>query len=348
MKTLTFSLLTTAIIMILGACGNPTTTNNATPSNSSSSSDSSTTSETKSETPVEITIGGGFASEESLWLMLADQSYAPNMGKKYTIKYEQFRANADRFNAYRAGKLDGGIIGQGATMQAMSQGVDLTVVGTILKDSPDEGFNNTFMSAKDSGIKSASDLKGKIIGIPDFKSPTDMWARSAVRSAGLDPDKDVKYAVMPIPAMAEGVKSGKIDVGMFPQPFYLQAKQSGEFQEVFTSKTGVPVEEDFLVLFFNPEFLEKNREAVQAFIDDLKAATKYYVENPKEARQVLLDAKMVLTDPALFLELEDNKRPIDLGINMEGWEKVQDILLQEEWLSKEVDLNKLIDTSFIE
>lgn len=297
--------------------------------------------------PVEIKLGVGYATEENLWLIKVASDLAPNYGKKYTLDLQQFRANADRLNAYRAGQIHGGTIGQGTAIMSVAQGVDLKIVASIAKETPGVGFNSTFMGLKDSGINSAADLKGKTIGIPDFKSPTDMWARSAVRAAGLDPDKDVKYAVLPTPAVKEAVESGKIDVGLFPQPFYDMAKDSSNLKAVFTSKDGVPIDEDFFNLFLDPKFIKENPEAVQALIDDFKVMTKYYVENPKEARQKLLDAEFVLAEPEIYLNMEDYNRSVDSSFNKESWELVQDILITEKWIDKKIDIDNLIDDSFV-
>lgn len=297
--------------------------------------------------PVEIRLGGGFASEETFWLMQIDPSLTPNQGKSYTLNLTQFRANADRLNAYQANQIDIASIGQGATMLAASQGIPLKVIASVVKDSPDEGFNTKFMALKDSGITSIADLKGKVIGIPDFKAPTDLWARSAVRSAGLDPDVDVKYAVIPIPSMGEAVKSKKIDVGVFPQPFYETANASGEFVEVFNSKTGVPVEEDFLVMMANPDFLANNEQAVKDFLSDFTNAVKYYQENGAEARQKLIDANKVQADPELYVNMTDSHRAVDGKVNIEAWSQLQEMLVEEKWVDSPVDPNTIIDMSYL-
>lgn len=297
--------------------------------------------------PVEIRLGGGFASEEPFWLMQVDPSLTPNQGKSYTLNITQFRANADRLNAYQANQIDIASIGQGATMLAASQGIQLKVIGSVVKDSPGKGFNTKFMALKDSGIKSMADLKGKVIGIPDFKAPTDLWARAAVRSAGLDPDTDVKYAVIPIPSMGEAVKSKKIDVGVFPQPFFETANASGEFVEVFNSKTGVNVEEDFLVMMANPDFVTKNEQAIKDFLSDYTNTVKYYEENGEAARQKLIDAKKVQADPALYVKMTDNNRSVDGTVNIEAWGKIQEMLVAEKWLDKPVDPNTIIDMSYL-
>ena len=337
MKKVLIFLLSILFIGILSACG----------SSESTGGDSGESEKSKSDGQVTITLGTGTASEENLWLLKVASDLAPNYGDKYTLEFQQFRANTDRLNAYRAGSIDGGTIGQASAIMAKAQGVDLKVVANLAKDTPEQGFNSVFMALKGSGIESVEDLKGKTIGIPDFKSPTDMWARAAVRTAGLDPDKDVKWAVLPIPSVAESVEIGKIDVGMFPQPFYDQAEKTGKFQIVFTSKTGVPESEDFFNLFLSPKFIEENKEAVQALIDDLKVITKYYNENPQEARQKLLDAEMVLSAPEIYLNMEDNYRDNNAGFSKESWDFVQSLLIKDKWIEEEIDIDSLIDDSFV-
>jgi len=297
--------------------------------------------------PVEIRLGGGFSSEEPLWLMQVDPALTPHQGKSYTLNITQFRANADRLNAYQANQIDIASIGQGATLVAASQGIPLKVIASVVKETQGKGFNTMFMALADSGIDTLADVKGKVIGIPDFKSPTDMWARAAVRSAGLDPDSDVKYAVIPIPSMSEAVKSKKIDIGVFPQPFGATALKSGEFKEVFDAKTGVQADEDFLSMMVNPDFLKNNEQAVKDFLSDYVAALKYYNEKGSEARKLLIDKQKVKAEPDVYINMTDNNRSTDGKVDPEGWSKVQDILIQEKWLDKPVDLNAIIDMSYL-
>ncbi len=344
MKKRLFNLCLSGLLLAgLVGCG---TAQNSTGSTAQETGSASTEASTASA-PVAIRYGGGFSTEENLWLMQIDPSLTPNQGKTYTLEMTQFRANADRLNAYQAGQIDAGSIGQGAAILSTSQGVPIKVVAGIAKETPGKGFNAQFLALKDSGISSAADLKGKTIGIPDFKSPTDMWARAAVRSVGLNPDADVKYAIIPIPSMMEAVKSKKIDVGMFPSEYAVKAEQSGEFTQVFTSKTGVNVDEDFYVMFMNPEFMEKNQQAVKDFLADYVAATKYYLENEKEVRQKLIDTGKVKSEPEFYLNVTDFNRSETASLNQEGWKKIQDILIEEKWIDKAVDLEQLLDTSLL-
>lgn len=298
--------------------------------------------------PVEIRIGHGFAAEEQLWLMAARPDLAPNFGKAYTLKLTAFRANADRLAAYEAGQLDGGTIAGPTALFAAEQGVPMRLVASLSREvTGGNWFNTTYLALADSGIRTPADLRGKTIGIVDFKSATDLWARAAVATAGLDPDRDVKYVVIPFPAMGEALRSRRIDVGAFPQPFWAIEKSRGGIVDVFTSKTGVPFDEELILLFVRPEFIERNHDAMRAFIRDLAAATRWYLSNTRDARQALIDARFVLTPPAVYLGMQDWYREPTARISLEALRRVQEFHLKFRWQTKPVDLRKLINLSLL-
>ena len=53
------------------------------------------------------------------------------------------------------------------------------------------------------------------------------WARAGVESAGLNSSTDVKFVSVPLPGMGEALRSKRIDVGIFVQPFYAAEKAKG-------------------------------------------------------------------------------------------------------------------------
>ena len=298
--------------------------------------------------PVEIRIGHGLASEEQLWLMLARPDLTPHQGKAYTLKFTAFRGNADRLNAYEAGQIDGGTISAPTALFAAEQGVPLKLVASICREvTGGRAFNTTYFALAGAGIQSARDVRGKSVGIVDFKSATELWARAAVESAGLDAGRDVSYVVVPFPAMGEALRSKRIAVGVFVQPFYTIEKTRGGVVEVFTSKTGVPFDEELLLLFLRPEFVDRNTAAVKAFLSDFVATAKWYQANAKAGRQALIDKQMVRTPPGIYLEMRDFFRDPTGRINMEGLRRQQELHRKLGWQSKAVDLAKFVDQSFL-
>ena len=302
-----------------------------------------------SKAPVEIRLGDGFASEEPLWLMKAKPDLTPNQGKVYTLTLTPFRGNADRFTAYQAGQLDGGTVAAFTALFAKSQNIPIKVVASLCRESA-KGERSTFLTLENSGINSAADLKGKTVGIVDYKSSTDLWARAAITKAGLNPDRDVKLVVVPFPAMGEALRTKKIDAGVFPQPFLAVEQSKGGVKKLFDSVDAVGFDQELMQVFFNPDFLKKNPDAVKAFLSDLVNTTKWYVANEKAARQALIDAKMVQVDPKIYVNMVDNYRAPDARPDVESMKKLNDMLVDQlGWIEKDkkVNVDDLYDLSYL-
>ncbi len=296
--------------------------------------------------PVEIRIGHGFAAEEQLWLMKARPDLTPNQGKAYTLTFTPFRANSDRFNAFQAGQIDGGTAAANTAIFARAQGIKLKAVASISREAR-QGFQTTFLAREDSGIKTARDLKGKTVGIVDYRSSTDMWARQGLISAGLNPDKDAKLVVVPFPAMGDALRSKKIDAGAFVQPFYTVEKQKGGLVEVFKTKDVIPFDEELMLVWFGEDFLKSSPKAVRAFLADYARTSKWYVENTKEAKKTLIEAKLVQTQADLYINMSDWNRNPNARVDIDSMKKVQDLIIQAGWLEKPIKIEDLVDLSYL-
>lgn len=297
--------------------------------------------------PEAIRLGHGFAAEEQLWLMGIRPDLTPNQGTAYTLQLTAFRGPTDRLNAYEAGQLDGGTNVAPTALFAAEQGLPFKLVASIVRESPNNGFNTTYLSLADSEIQGPRDLRGKTVGIVDFKSATDLWARAAVEGAGLNPDTDVTYVIVPFPAMGEALRSKKIDVGTFPQPFYEIEQRRGGVRTVFISKTGVPFDEELDMLFLRPAFIQQHPAAVRAFLADFVAATRWYLANGPEARQALIDAKIVQTAPELYVELADYNREPTARIAVDSLKQLQELHLKLGWQTKRLNIDDLVDQSLL-
>ncbi len=86
-----------------------------------------------------------------------------------------------------------------------------------------------------SPIRSVKDLKGKTIGLNGLREAFELGARLALLDAGLDPDRDVKWAVVPPPNMGEALRTGKVDLASLSQPFYAAEEARGGIRTLFTA-----------------------------------------------------------------------------------------------------------------
>jgi ABC-type nitrate/sulfonate/bicarbonate transport system substrate-binding protein len=292
-----------------------------------------------------IRFGRQTAAEDNLWLMLARPDLAPNLNKAYKVEWTQLRASEAAFKAFEGGQIDLVSSAGNAVIAAAASGLELKIIGTLSRET-ERGANTKFLVKKD-GPSKIADLKGGTIGIIGYRSSVELWAREALKTGGLNPDRDVTFAVMPFPQVPDAVRAGRILAGAAPDVFATGAIAQGDIKALFTSKTGVPFDEELIVIFARPAFLKQHPAAVKAFLGDLVAVNKYYLANLREARQALLDAKLVGLPPHLYFNLPDYVRDPGLRPNAEILSKQQQLLVSSGFQEKSVDLNAIVDTSYL-
>ena len=295
--------------------------------------------------PVPIRLGMTTTSgEDQLWLMKARPDLTPNQGKAYTLETFPFRGGDLRFKAFQSGQADGAVATGTGALTAATKGVPLVVVAAISEE--DDGtYSSPYVVLEESPIKSVKDLKGKTIGLNGLRESFELGARLALLDAGLDPDRDVKWAVVTPPAMGDALRAGKIDLAGLSQPFFAAEKARGGVRILFTAHSAMKFKEEF-VLYFNPDFVRRNRAAMQAFASDFLAATKYYNENTRPAREAISAAKLVDMDPTVYLPMIALKRKDDGRPSPEYFAELQKALLRAGYIDKSIDLSSVVDTSF--
>jgi ABC-type nitrate/sulfonate/bicarbonate transport system substrate-binding protein len=295
--------------------------------------------------PVKLRIGYGTAAEEQLWLLIAKPELGKHQGKAYTIDATRFTGSDKRAQAFEAGAIDLASSSANGVIFAAAEGVKAKMIASITREST-KGFSTTFYARADLPIKSVKDLKGKTIGINGFATSGHLWLKTALEKAGLA-ESDVTIVPIPFPAMAESLHSGKLDVGQFPQPFMAMLEKQGKVTKIFTAKEAIPYDEELLVLIGKDEFLKQNADAIKAMLEDLRDATKFYLEKPKEARRILLDTKMVRVPADVFLDMQDYYRDPTMRISIESLEQMQDGQFKAGFQKNKADIRSLVDLGYL-
>lgn len=295
--------------------------------------------------PVTLRIGYGGAAEEPLWLLIAKPELGKNYGKVYTLDATRFQGSDKRAQAFEAGAIDlaaGGAIG---VIFAAAEGVTAKIIASICRESS-RGFSTSYYAKSDSTIKSVADLKGKIVGINGFSTSGHLWLKAALEKNGLS-DTDVTITPVPFSAMQEALAADKIDLGMFPQPFAALLEKDAKVRKIFDAKYGLPFDEELDVIIGKDEFLKKNAGAIRAMLEDLKAAMHFYLEKPREARQLLIDTKMVRVSSDVYLGMNDYYRDSTLRPDADALVKMQQFQIKAGFQSKNVDVRALVDLSYL-
>lgn len=296
--------------------------------------------------PLTIRLGYSYAAEEQLWLLMADHSLGENYGKLYALDGTRFTGSSQRAQAFAAGALDLTVSSADGVLFAAAEGIPSTIIASLASDSLHRGFNTTFLALASSPINKIADLKGKTVAVNGLSTTGELWLKTALDRHGLS-ESDVTVVPISFPAMAESLRSGRIDVGEFPQPFDAIARKELQVKTVFTSKEGMPFDDMLGVIVGHDGYLKAHAQAVRGFLGDLQAATRYYSAHPVQARQLLIDTKFVRVPADVYLHMEDYYRDPTLRVDIETLKKMQDAQVAAGFQKKRVDVASLVDMSYL-
>lgn len=147
-----------------------------------------------------------------------------------------------------------------------------------------------YIVEKNSSVSSLGDLKGKTVYATGKGSTPEYNLRYLLSQAGLDPDKDVTIEWKSEPSEVVALlKQSDSGVAMLPQPYVTVAQtQISELNVAINLND----EWDKLnngsmmvtgVLVASAEFVDNNKDYVDAFLKEYKASTEYINANPAEA-----------------------------------------------------------------
>ena len=295
--------------------------------------------------PPTIRLGYGSAAEEQLYLLLAKPDIGKNYGKAYRLESSRFQSSTQRTQAFEAGAIDIASSGSVGVLFAAAEGITGKIIASLVRESS-RGFATSYYVKTESPIRTVPDAKGKIVGINGFSTDGQLWLRTALERHQLS-DSDVTIAPVPFPAMAESLRAGKIDVGEFPQPFADMLEKELSVRKLFDSQYGMPFEQELILLLGKDPFLKQNAAAIRGLLEDLQASTRYYLEHPREARQIILDSKSVRVAPEIYLNMKDYYRDPSLRPEVSSLERVQDIMVKSGFTKKRSDISTMVDLSYL-
>ena len=172
-----------------------------------------------------------------------------------------------------AGDVDYAIVGATATMRARMRGADVVILATATNVT-----NQKLLVSRKSGIRRLEDLKGRVVGVSQYGSEADAFARIVVGKAALRPDKDV--AIIQLgghPQVATALLAGKIEAGVIGGLALLTAQKSGAV--VLTSGVELKAVAPSGTLAVTGRYVQRNRDSVMRFMRAFVEATHYFKTN---------------------------------------------------------------------
>lgn len=191
-------------------------------------------------------------------------------------------------------------IGAGV-FQALASGeahITMSIAGPLIIQM-DEGGSIIFLAGAHVGcyelfgtsrIRTIRDLKGKTVGVQGLGGGAHITLATMLAYVGVDPRKDVNWAVHPSAKSIQLLADGKIDAYMAfpPEPQELRAKQIGHV--VVNTMMDRPWSQYFCCMVAaNREFARKNPVATKRALRSILHAVDICAREPERAARFLVD-----------------------------------------------------------
>ena len=278
------------------------------------------------DTPVKIRMGWGIPAEEIKYVMMKFPQVARNLGTWYDIDWHQFAGTPLGVQGLAAGTLDCATVGGLSVANGLDKGADIVILGEFIEERP-PNVSTPWMVRKDSGIDSLADLKGKTVATAAVGASTDYIQDYYIeQQTGLKPDRDYKKVEVPFGQMQETLLSGRVDMGLFPQPFYGAVNATGKVKTMFRLTDQIA---PFVQLLngCRRDFVDEHEAAIAKFQEDWASVARWMAK-PRNRDKVIEASAAATKIPAAVLDRflltkQDYYRPPRGAVNVPA--------LQEEW-----------------
>jgi len=294
------------------------------------------------EKPVKIRMGWGIPAEEVKYLMMRQPELAPNLGTWYDVEWREFSGTALGVQGLAAGTLDCASVGGLSVANGLDKGADIVILGEFIEERP-PNHETTWMVKKDSGIDSVADLRGKKVATNAVGGSTDYLQDFHIeREAGLKPGRDYEKVEVPFGQMQETLLAGRVDVGLFPQPFHTAVTATGEVKPLFKLTDEI---EPFVQIMngCRRDFIEDNRAAMEKFQEDWARVANWMAEpqNRDEVIQASSEATKIPAEvlDAFLLTERDYFRPPNGAISVQALQKEWDFFKERGGIKRDLKVS---------
>lgn len=272
--------------------------------------------------PVQIRMGWGIPAEEIKYVMQNQPDMAEHMGTWYDIEWNQFAGTALGVQGLAAGTLDCATVGSLSVAHGLAQGADIVILGEFIEERSPDNFSTAWIVTEDSGIESLEDLRGQTVATSAIGGSTDYLQDHYIeQEAGLVAGQDYEKVELPFSQQQEALLAGRIDMGLYPQPFYGAIQQAGDVRVMFRV---TDVQNPFVQLLngCRRDFIEENRAAIERFQEDWQRIAEWILEegNRDDVIQATTEATQIPAEVLEgFLVTEDDFfRPQNGGVNVDA------------------------------
>jgi NitT/TauT family transport system substrate-binding protein len=252
------------------------------------------------------------------------------------VEIEKFTSGSAVTAAVVGGALDVGKSSLLPLISARTHGVPLKLIapGEIwLSDEP----ISWMVVRKDSPVTSAKDLNGKIMPTPSLRDIVETSSRAWIDANGGD-SKTVRFVELPSAAVLAALLDGRVAAATLSNPYFGNVMASGKVRILSRPEDAIAKRFMITAWFATEAYIEKNREPLTRFVQNIQRAATY--TNAHHAETVPVTAPFWGLEPAVLAGM--TRSYVGAVVDVKDIQPVIDVALKYGIIDKPMDAQQMI------
>lgn len=182
--------------------------------------------------------------------------------------------------AIATGKADAGVGMALRWLKPLEQGFDVRITTAT------HGGCMRLLTARQGGVTSLQDLKGKSVGVADLGAPDKNFFSIRLAKLGLDPLTDVNWRVFPADLLPVALQRGEIQAFTLGDPLGWVIRERDGLTEVSNNLDGEYAHRACCVLGVRGSLIRDDKPAAAAVTEAILEAQEFVFANPDEAAAI--------------------------------------------------------------
>jgi NitT/TauT family transport system substrate-binding protein len=182
--------------------------------------------------------------------------------------------------AIATGKADAGVGMALRWLKPLEQGFDVRITTAT------HGGCMRLLAARDGGVASLEQLKGKVVGVSDLGAPDKNFFSIRLAKLGLDPLTDVEWKVFPADLLPVALQRGEIQAFTLGDPLAWVIRDRDGLTEVATNLDGEYAHRACCVLGVRGGLIRDDKPTATAVTEAILEAQNFVFENPDESAAI--------------------------------------------------------------
>jgi NitT/TauT family transport system substrate-binding protein len=234
-------------------------------------------------------------------MILEKKELARHLGKSYQFEPVHYAGTPQMITALANNELEIANLAFSTLQIAIENAKidDLRVIADEIQDGVPGYYSQEYMVLKDGPVKKVEDLKGRVVAINAAGSAVDVATRTMLRKHGLENKRDYVMIEAPLPAMRAVLADKKADLVPTVPPFAFDPALRAIAYPLFTNKDVAGVME-LLMWCARQSFIDKNRDAMTDFMEDVLRITGWYLDPKNHAEVAVISGRLTKQPPERF------------------------------------------------